>query len=106
MSIWRKIAAWLADEKGTPSGFHKVKGPDGRVMIVDQLTFDYLKSRAPAPSQKSLDSIMDRTLKVRVYNGGVLGSDLGTNTMLFETDRDEDLKALGKSLRVKDGPRV
>lgn len=102
MSIWRKIATWLGGRKPLPSGFHKVKGPRGEVMIVDQLTFDYLKSTAPAPTQESLDKIIKLLRRIRVYNGGVFGSDLGTNDLLFETERDEDLKALGESLRIKD----
>jgi len=41
--------------------------------------------------------------RVFVYNGGILGSDLGTNDLLLETESDDDLKTLRESLRIKDG---
>lgn len=40
--------------------------PDGRKGLIDQRTLDYLQSKAPRPTQSSLDALLDRVVRLRV----------------------------------------
>lgn len=102
MNWLSRLKSWFGPKDDLPPGFHKIKAPDGSINIVDQMTFDYLRSRAPAPTQKSLDAVLNKLRKVRVYEGGYVGwGPLGQET-LFETENDRDLAELKECLRIKD----
>jgi len=102
MGLIARLKSWFGLEGKLPPGFYKIKGQDGRVSIVDQVTMDYLKSMGPAPSQESLDAVLGRTRKARIYSGGTAGLEPSTE-LLLEVEAQDDRDGLSDALRIKPG---
>lgn len=115
MNWLSRLKSWFGPKDDLPPGFHEIKdnlrpgshtikAPDGSICLVDQTFFDYLRSKAPAPTQISLDAVLDKLRKVRVYKGGYVGWGPMGQEILFETENDRDLAELKECLRIKDAP--
>jgi len=104
MNLWGLIKSWFSRKDSLPPGFHMIKRPDGSISIVDQKTIDYMESKAPDPTQKSLDVVLKQLRKVRVYSGGSLGKECMNKEVLIETESDADFNELSEALRIMDEP--
>jgi hypothetical protein len=102
MGMFKRIANWFR-RRGGSSDFTVLTGPEGRKVLVDPATMDYLNSSAPQPTQTLLDSLMDQVRAVRVFKYGCHGDTLLGNDVLLETCEPADIAALRIALRIVDG---
>jgi hypothetical protein len=72
-------------------------------MLVDEITLDYLHSSAPDPTQESLDAVLRKTGRVRVFGGGAIGGKPLTHDTLIDTGDPDSIAALKVALRIVDG---
>jgi hypothetical protein len=101
MEVFKRFAKWI---RGRDPGFTLIKGPEGRNMLVDDATLEYLQSTAPEPTQVALDSLMEQVHTVRVRKGGCRGDTLlGSGEVLLDVRQQTDLAALRLAMKI-DGP--
>lgn len=68
--------------------FVPIRDEHGKVTgVMDPLMAEYLQSRAPNPSQSSLDALFTKVTRLRCINGGMVrGKPLGTEVLLDVSD--------------------
>jgi hypothetical protein len=98
---------WLFKRKEKPQaaigGFTTIKGPDGRVMMVDPVMLEYMQSTAPQPTQSSLDEALKTAARIVIHRGGAHGDSLIQPTKLVETNEPTEITALQEALQIVDG---
>jgi len=104
MWLLERLAKWRR-RRQLMSEFTAIQRPDGSRMIVDQATLEYMRSTAPSPTQASLDTVLGQVVGVRVFaNGAHKDSLIGEDVLLAEVDDRDSVTALGRALRIVDGP--
>lgn len=94
----------IVEDKTASEGFASVTYASGASGVIDTLMLDYMRSRAPQPTQAALDSLLSRVARVRALEGGMAnGRPLG-NAVLLDTSMEFDLAELKQSLAILDGP--
>ena len=98
----REILSRLSRRPGPR--FTKIEGPTGSTIVVDETTLAYTNSKAPQPSQASLDALFRQCERVRVLRGGVAYGRPMTADVLFETEQPAVIADLREAMRVNDAP--
>jgi hypothetical protein len=102
LNVFRKLRSYLTGRQPS-SNWTVVENPNGPRVLFDQEMVEYLTSRAPEPTQQSLDTMIDRAHLVRVIEGGVShGQPLGKK-ILLEDAGEETLSGLRQLLRIVEG---
>ncbi len=79
--------------------------PDGSPAMVDQIFLDYVRSTAPAPTQRALDELLAPVTRVRVLSAGMLDGKAMQGPLLFEASAPEQLAALRARLAIVEDPK-
>src|SRR5258708_4926662 len=88
----------------TPTdGWTKIER-DGKTLMLDRPLIEYIQSKAPQPTQQSLDTMLEHAHAFRVIEGGVSGDKTLGNKILFEARDEKVLTSLGHFLQIVDGP--
>ncbi len=80
--------------------FMTVRRADGSVVAMDRRTVEFLNSKAPAPSEESLDRLFAGASQARVIAGGVVDGKATGNDSLLEVTALADLAELRNLLRI------
>jgi hypothetical protein len=97
-------AAGDAEQHTGSPAITELAGKNVRVVFVSSAAMYYSTSSAPPPTQASLDALMDRVRAVRVYEDGLSGSELRSDTVLLELREPADVAEFRARLRVRDEP--
>ena len=74
-------------------------------MFVDPAMMEYFESTAPDPSQDSLDVALQQAVRMRVYQGGVAGGKLLSDSPpVLDTHDPGDLAKVREALRIEGEP--
>ena len=99
------LRRWWGHLKGQPveNEWTPIEVPGARVMVDGEMAA-YLRSRAPQPSQQSLDAVLRSARACRIMENGVRdGNPLGKN-ILWEVRGPTLLTELRGLLTIVDGP--
>jgi hypothetical protein len=94
----------IVEDKTANEGFAVVKYASGVSGVVDRLMLDYVRSRAPQPTQTAFDEMLSSVTRVRVLEGGMASGRALGNTVLLDIAVESDLAELKKALSILDGP--
>jgi tetratricopeptide (TPR) repeat protein len=87
-----------------PFNLTPIELPGGRKALADDEFARFWDSKAPAPSQSSLDAVFSAVGEVRIMDGGTwAGRPLG-DSVLFSTSEPDEINSLSSCLRISDGP--
>lgn len=59
-----------------------------------------LSSKLPDPTQSSLDEVLEKTNRIRIYDGGVAKGKILSKKVLLDSHDIETIKSLGKALSI------
>jgi hypothetical protein len=93
----------IVEDKTASSGFATVRFASGACSTMDTLMLEYMRSRAPQPTQAALDALLARVGRVRVLDDGMAnGHPLG-DRVLVDCALASDLAELKQSMAILDG---
>ena len=102
--------SWLVeylDDNGLPepdsAGLYRFERPDGGIILIDRSTVEHLTSKAPTPSQRSLDKLLAQVASARIacYIAQIDGT-LERET-IAEIRDPSAIEALKATLAIRDG---
>jgi hypothetical protein len=101
MEFFRKLRSYL---KGNDPSTTVVERSGGPQIIFDQEMIEYLNSKAPQPTQHSLDKMLENARIVRIIEGGVSRGQALGKTVLLENSDATTLTGLRQILQIVDEP--
>ena len=82
-----------------------VKNAQGAVVLVDEIMLEHLQSKAPNPTQASLDAMLAKVTYVKMLEGGVYKDKALGKKILLETSDRQTIQALSAGLSILEDPR-
>jgi len=100
------LRRWWGHLKGQPAEneWAPVEVPGGGRVMVDREMAAYLRSRAPQPSQQSLDAVLRSARSCRIIENGVRSGEPVGKNILWEVRGPSLLSELRRFLTIVDGP--
>jgi len=91
-------------EDGSP--FVIIDNGNGAVMMMDRMAYDYMygESKKPNPSQRALDGLLAKVVRVKVWAGGMMRDKPTSEVLLAEVTEPALLKSFRRAFRISDDP--